>query len=61
LTALVMMFSEYEKHQMVYYWKKGYKAPTIAKLLQIEGIRRGIHKLIRTALIRCNVLVHSCA
>ena len=34
---------------MVFYWKEGYKAPTIAKLLHIEGItatRRGIHKFL---------------
>ena len=34
---------------MVFYWKEGYKAPTIAKLLQKKGItgtRRGIHKFL---------------
>jgi len=44
-----MVFSDYEKCQMVYYWKKGYKATTIAKLLQIEGLtasRRGIYELL---------------
>ena len=45
-----MVFTQYEKRRMVFFWKKGYKAPTIAKLLRSEGItasRRGIHKFLR--------------
>ena len=44
-----MVFTEYEKRRMVFLWKEGYKAPTIAKIVRREGIiasRRGIDKFL---------------
>ena len=45
-----MVFTQYEKRQMVFFWKKGYRASTIAEVLRSEGItasRRGIEKFLR--------------
>ena len=45
-----MVFSSYVKQSIVFFRAKGYKAPTIAKLLRREGIRSsrvGISKFLR--------------
>ena len=45
-----MVFSSYKKQRIVYLSSKGFKAPTIAKILQEEGIlvsRFGIHKFLQ--------------
>ena len=45
-----MVFTEYEKQRMVTLWKKGCRAPTIAKIVRQGGItasRRGIDKFLR--------------
>lgn len=50
-----MVFTEYEKRRMVFLWKEGYKAPTIAKIVRREGIvasRRGIDKFLRLFAVR---------
>lgn len=46
-----MVFSEYKKQRILYYNLQGFKVPTIAKLLQEEGMsacsRRGIAKFLK--------------
>ena len=46
-----MVFSVYKKQRILYFHLQGYKAPTIAKLLQEDGMsassRRGIAKFLK--------------
>ena len=44
------VYGDYKSQRILFYLNKEYKAPTIAKLLQEEGLnatRIGIHKFIR--------------
>ncbi len=45
-----MVYSAYKKQRILHFHFKGYKAPTITKLLLEEGLkasRRGVHKVVR--------------
>lgn len=45
-----MVFSSYKKQRILFFYSKGYKAPTIAKLLHDEGLpysRVGVAKFIK--------------
>ena len=45
-----MVFSEYTKQRILFYHRLGYKAYTIAKYLQTEGLvtsRRGVYKMLK--------------
>ena len=48
--SIEMVFSSYKKQRILFFYSKGYKAPTIAKLLHNEGLpcsRVGVAKFIK--------------
>ena len=45
-----MVYSSYIKQRILYYNLKGYRAPTIAKLLQEETLKVHVSQIVSTVL-----------